>query len=138
MAFAGRDIRWKYDADGAGAGAAVVIAAAQSDGFTITVEGIDATTKDDAGVSQLLNDIGVKSWEGSVSGLMSNDTLLTLVNDAASGTALHVFELEIVGLGTARGSWLISSFSSSGAEGAEAATFECSLQSSGAITWTAV
>ncbi|PQV52893.1 putative secreted protein [Defluviimonas denitrificans] len=135
---AGRKVRIKYDSDGAGAGAAVEIARAKADSGTINNEAIDATTKDDAGVRTYLNDIGVKSMSLSCSGILSDGitTLIGLAANAGDGTALHWFELDIEGLGTFRGQFFITTFTPGGNEGAEAATFEMALESSGAIAWS--
>jgi predicted secreted protein len=137
---AGRRVRIKYDADGAGGAAAVVIARARTDSVTVTNEMIDITAKDDAGVRTLMNDIGVKSMAMSVNGVLAaapqHRTLVGLAHAAALGAALHTFEIEMEGVGTFRGLWFIASFEASGDEGANAATFTMSLESSGLITWT--
>ena len=132
-AFAGRDLRIKYDSGGG----AAVIAGAQSGSFSWSLEGIDITDKDDVGVRTMLNDIGTKALDLSVEGVMKDDTLLALAAAATTGAALHDFEVAVGALGTLAGSFFISSFENTGAEGAEATTFTCALQSAGAITYTA-
>lgn len=130
-ASAGRNMRIKYDS---GAGA-VVIAGAQTDNFTINREGIDVTDKDDAGIRTMLAEIGTWSIDANVEGVLKDDTLLALAADPAP-TALYDFEIDVSGLGTFAGEWFISNFEVSGAEGAEATTFTCALQSSGEQTYT--
>lgn len=128
---AGRALRIKYDA---GSGA-TVIAGARTDNFTINTESIDVTDKDDAGVRRLLPDIGTWSIDMSVEGVLENDTLLQLAADTTR-TALLDFEIDVAGFGTFTGSWFMSNFEASGAEGAEPTTFTANIQSSGAITYT--
>lgn len=135
-ASAGRKLRIKYDADGAGGAAAVPIAGAKTDDFSIAVEGIDITDKDDAGVRTYLNDVGSVSIDANIEGVMSDTTLMSLAASAGENSALHYFEIEVAALGTFSGEWLISQFSSSGAEGTDPTTFTCSIQSSGPITFT--
>lgn len=136
--FAGRKVRIKYDADGAGVGAAVEIARAKTDTLTINNEPIDGTSKDDAGVRTLIDDVGLKSMEMSCSGLLSDQhkTLIGLAQAAGDGTSLQWFEFDMPSVGTFRGQWFISSMALGGNDGAEGATFEASFASSGAITWT--
>lgn len=136
---AGRKVRIKYDADGAGAGVAVEIARMKTDSGTLNNEPIDITNKDDAGLRTYLNDVGAKSLDLSGDGIITDEhqTLIGLAANAGEGTALHVFELDVAGVGTFRASFFISSFEVSGAEGSEPATYSISLASSGAITWTA-
>jgi len=137
----GRAVRIRYDADGAGAGTSVEIARARQDSLTINNEMIDITTKDDTGVRTLLNDVGVKSMSMSCSGVLAaaaqHRTLTGLAQAAAAGSALHFFEIIATGVGTVRGQWFITSFEWSGEDGASPATFTMSLESSGAMTWTA-
>lgn len=130
-ASAGRNMRIKYDSGGG----AVVIAGAQTDSFTINREGIDVTDKDDAGVRTMLAEIGTWSIDANIEGVLKDDTLLALASDAAPAT-LYDFEIDVSGLGTFAGEWFISNFEVSGAEGAEATTFTCAIQSSGAQTYT--
>ena len=130
---AGRKLRIKYD-PGTGA---VVIAGAVTESISIAIETIDITDKDDAGIRTLLDDIGSKSLSLSCSGNIKDKILLELANNAGEGSTLHDFEILVGALGTFAGSFAITSFESSGGEGAEAMTFSMSLESSGAIVWTA-
>lgn len=135
-ATAGRKLRIKYDADGAGGTAAAVIAGARTDNFSIDIEGIDITDKDDAGVRTFLDDIGAKSISATVEGVLKDDTLMTLFAAATEGSALHQFDIDVSGLGTFVGQWRLSSFAPSGAEGSEPTTFTMNIESSGAITYS--
>lgn len=137
----GRAVRIKYDADGSSSNPAVVIAKAKSDEITINNEPIDTTSKDEAGIRTLLNDLGSKSMEISCSGIMTNGaqhkSLAELVTESGEGTALYTFEVEVVGVGTWRGQWFITSFKIGGEDGANHATFEMSMASAGTIAFTA-
>ena len=130
---AGRDLRIAYDADGAGSGTAAVIAGARTDSMTINNEPIDITDKDDAGVRTMLNNVATKSIEISCTGVLKNDTLITLADSAAEDAALNFFEIDVGSLRSYRGQWFISSFEVTG-EQEDAITFSMTLQSSGAIT----
>lgn len=136
-ALAGRKVRVKYDADGAGGTAAAVVAGARTDSLTINNEPIDITDKDDAGVRTMLDDVGSKSMSMSCEGVLINDTLLDIAQGATAASALHTFEFDIDGIGSFAGEWFITSFEVSGAEGTDPATFTMSVESSGAITYTA-
>ena len=110
-ALAGRALRIKYDS---GAGA-VAIVGSTSDNFTITKEGINITDKDDAGVQTFLDDaVGTWAMEGSIEGILKDDTLMALLESTTQ----------------------VTSFNPTGAEGAEAVTFTANLASSGEITYT--
>ena len=131
-AAAGRAIRIKHDPGGG----AVVIAGARTDGLTINNTSIDITDKDAAGIVLLLDDIGTKQFSLSVEGVATDSTLGDLAAAAGAGTSLHDFEVAVAALKTYSGSFFISDFEYSGAEGDEALTFTCSLTSSGTITAT--
>ncbi len=131
----GRDMRIKYDADGPGANAAVVIAGARTDTLTINNEMIDITDKDDSGVRTLLDDVGVKSMSASCTGVLKDNTLITLADSAAGSSSLHYFEIAIGTFRTYAAYFFISSFEVTG-ETAEGITFTMSLESSGAVTAT--
>lgn len=130
-AMAGRKMRVKYDSGGG----AAVIAGARTDSITINNTPIDITDKDDAGVQTLLDDIGTKGFEMSCEGVLVDDTLADLARDATEGSALHDFEFDIGTVGTYSGSFFISSFEQSGAEGDDPATFTATFTSSGAVTY---
>ncbi len=130
-AAAGRKLRIKYD-DGGGAD---VIAGAQTGSLTINNEMIDITDKDDLGIRTLLDDIGVTSIALSCDGVTKDDILAGLARGVGDGTSLNDFEIDIASLGTYSGSFFITSYADSGAEGAEAITFTCSFESSGAVTF---
>lgn len=130
---AGRDLRIKYDADGAGGTAAAVIAGARTDSLTINNTSIDITDKDDSGVQALLDDIGVQSIEISCTGVLKDATLITLADSASAGSALHYFEIAVGSLRTYAANFFITSFEVTGEQDGTI-TFSMSLVSSGAVT----
>jgi len=125
----GRDLRISYDS---GTGMAVV-AGARTDSLTFNNEAIDITDKDDAGVRTYLDDIAVKSMSLSCTGVATESTFSALAAAAASGTALHDFQVAFGSFATYAGSFFITSFEATG-EQADTVTFTMSLESSGAIT----
>lgn len=134
-AAAGRLMRVQYKAVASAAYADM--AGARTDSFTINNEHIDVTDKDDTGVVTYLDDIGRKSFEMTVEGVLTTGTFLGLAANATTSSATHLFAFDVQSLGTIAGSWVITSFEGSGADGAEPATFSMTVASSGAISWTA-
>lgn len=135
-ASAGRNLRIKYDADGAGGTAAAVIAGARTDGVTIENTFIDITDKDDAGIMDYLDDTGTQSLSLNCEGVMTDTTLLDLAKANGSGNAKNYFEVAIGSLATVAGDFLITNFSATGEDGDNPITFSCTLTSAGAMTWT--
>jgi len=132
-ALAGRNLRIKYD-DGSGA---VAMVGATSENFTITVEGINITDKDDAGVQTFISDTkGTWAMEGGIEGVLKDDTLLALIADP-TGNFSEDFEIDIAGIGTFTGQFGLTSFNPTGGMGAEAVTFTANIVSNGSITYTA-
>ena len=127
-AFTGRKLRIKRGSTN--------IAGARTDSLTINNEPIDITDKDDAGWRTMLADVGVRSVDAEVEGVLDDASLIAIA--VGSSTAiLQSWTIEIQGLGSFTGSWHLASFAITG-EQADAVTFTASIQSSGTITWTAV
>lgn len=114
---------------------ATPIAGARSDSITINAEPIDITDKDDAGWRTLLADVGVRSLEGSISGVTTDATLIAVIMGTAANL-LSNHTILITGIGTFSGDFFLSNVTLTG-EQADAVTFEATVQSSGTITWTA-
>ena len=132
--FAGRRLRLRT-----GTAANTAIAEATSTSFTINREPINVTTKGNNGVQQLLAEHGTHAIEVSMEGILVDDTLLMLAGVADSTPSAHAlatFNIDVAGQGTFAGSWFISSFEASGAEGAEAVTFSMTIMSASEITYT--
>lgn len=115
--------------------ASTAIAGALTDQLTINREHIDITDKGDSGIRTFLSEIGTFSMSMTCSGRLDGTTLLDIARDSAN--VLNSFTFDIDGVGTFSGSFGISSFEVGGEDGANAATFSATFESSGAITWTA-
>jgi predicted secreted protein len=127
-ATAGRKLRIKRGS--------TAIAGAITDNLTINNEPIDITDKDDAGWRTLLADVGVRSVDASVEGILIDSTLIAVSLGAASGL-LSAHTIEIDGIGSFTGDFYLQSLEISG-EQADATKFTASIQSSGTITFTPV
>jgi len=112
------------------------IVGATTDSLTINAEPIDITDKDDAGWRTLLADVGVRSLEGSISGVTKDATLIGVIMGTASAL-LSSHTILISGIGTFAGNFFLSNVSPTG-EQAGAVTFTATVVSSGVITWTPV
>lgn len=134
MASAGRDLRIKYSSDGGTT--FVAVAGARTDKFTINREGIDITSKDDAGVRTMLAETGTFSVDASIEGVLEDDTILDLAIDPTQ-TTLFDFQIDVSGIGTITGEWYLGNFELTGEYGANAVTFTANLQSSGTMTYAA-
>jgi TP901-1 family phage major tail protein len=110
------------------------IAGARSDSITINNEPIDITDKDDAGWRTMLADVGVRSIDCEVEGILTDSTFLALAVGTASAL-LEAYTLEIDSIGDFTGNFYLASFAVTG-EQADATTFTASIQSSGTITFT--
>lgn len=125
-AIAGRKVRIKRGS--------TAIAGARSDSITINNEPIDITDKDATGWRTYLADVGVRSIDCEVEGVIQNSTFLALAVGAGS-SLLESYTLEVLGIGSFTGNFYLASFAITG-EQADAATFTASIQSSGTITFT--
>jgi predicted secreted protein len=111
------------------------VAGAQTDELVINREHIDITNKDDAGVRKLLSEIGLISMSMTCSGILTDDALIDWASDGTD--VLKNMAFVVTGIGTYAGSFGIASFTQGGNDGAEAATFQATFESAGAITFTA-
>lgn len=128
---AGRALLIEYDP---GAGAVAIVG--QTTGtITVNREPIDITTKTDAGIRTLLEDIGTFGVDIAMEGIMK-DTVLAVLGFDEAPTALYDFEVTVGNLGTLTGSWFLGNFEITGEDGANAITFSTTLMSSGAVTFT--
>lgn len=112
----------------------VAVAGARTDNLTINNEPIDITDKDDAGWRTMLADVGVRSIDAEVEGVLIDSTLIAIAVGTAS-SLLASYTLEIDGIGDFSGSFYLASFAITG-EQADTVTFTASIQSSGTITFT--
>ena len=126
-ALAGRKVRVQI--------ATTDVAGAQTDELVVNREHIDITDKDDAGVRKLLDEIGVISLSLTCSGILKSNALATWSSNPTD--VLKTMTFVVTGIGTYSGQFGIASFTAGGNDGAEAATFQATFESAGAITFTA-
>jgi predicted secreted protein len=134
-AIPGRDMRIFYVAP-PGTGPGVVIAGARSDGLDWAMGYPDITDKDDDGVRRYLATLSSYAVSGTVEGVLKGVQLIDLIKDPAA-SALHTFVMQIPGIGSWRGTFVITAFSHQGENGDDPATFSMTIESSGVVTWTA-
>lgn len=125
-AISGRKVRIKRGS--------TAIAGARSDSITINNEPIDITEKDSAGWRTYLADVGVRSIDCEVEGILEDSTFLALAVGTAS-SLLEAYTLEVDTIGDFSGNFYLASFAVTG-EQADATTFTATIQSSGTITFT--
>lgn len=112
---------------------ATVVAAIRTKTAAINNEPVDITSDDDNGFRTMLADPGTKSLDLTVEGVMKDAALLAVAMSTTD--ILEGFSLLFPTIGTIAGDFVVTSFET-GAPYNEAATFSCSLQSSGAFTFT--
>jgi predicted secreted protein len=125
-AISGRKVRIKRGS--------TAVAGARADSLTINNEPIDITEKDSNGWRTYLADVGVRSIDAEVEGILEDSTFLALAVGTASAL-LESYTLEVDTIGDFTGNFYLASFAVTG-EQADATTFTASIQSSGTITFT--
>lgn len=130
---AGRKVLVKYSADNV---TYTAVAGGTSAELNVNAEPIDITDKSDAGIRQLLDDVGTHSLSLSMEGVLLDDTLILLMEAPGTGSSLHYFEFEIGSIGDFTGQWFITNFKVEGQDGANAARFSLTAESAGAIAYT--
>lgn len=114
---------------------ATAIAGARADNLSINNEPIDITDKDDTGWRTMLADVGARSLDADLEGVLTDSTIIAVAMGAGSGL-LAAYTVEVLGIGSFTGDWFLSSMTLGG-EMADAVTFTANIQSSGTITFTA-
>lgn len=121
-------------------GTATTVAGLRSTSITMNDEAVDVTTKDDAGVRQLLAGGGVQSFSASGSGVFTD-----AVSEAAVRTSYEAqrtagtftdFDIIVPDFGTFAGPMMISSIEYAGEYNGEV-TYTISLESAGTFAFTA-
>jgi TP901-1 family phage major tail protein len=112
------------------------VAGLRSTSFVYNSEIVDVTTKDSAGVRELLAGAGIRSLSVSAAGLFTDAAVEETVRGyAAAGTA-NIFSLFLPNNDTIEASFIIASYERSGEyNGAEEVSI--TLEASGTITYTA-
>lgn len=111
------------------------IAAMRSTSFTVNGETVDVTTKDSAGMRELLAAAGVASLSISASGILSANAQATDFVAAVVARSLATYELTFDNGDKISGLFQVTSFQASGDYNGEQ-TYSASLESSGALTVT--
>lgn len=133
----GRDLVIKLG-DGASPETFNTIGGATSGTITANNNTVDITSKDDAGVRNLLEGLFGKAFTVSLSGFFSDDTHIgTLRTNMLAGTETN-FQVVIPGSssnGTYEGPFIITSLEETG-EVEGAVQYSVTMESSGAVTFT--
>ena len=111
----------------------VAIASVRSKTITINNEQIDITTDDSDAWRTLLEEPSVRSVDLSVSGVTDDDDLMSAIMIGTSSVVHEFVEIDYNSEFTLTGKFALNNLTYTG-EHADAATFEASLQSSGAVT----
>ena len=122
--------------DGASAEAFTTLAGMTSTSMTINNNAVDITTKDSAHARTLLSNGGVKSMSISASGVFTDAAVEDTLRTNATANTLNNYEIVFGNGDKYAGAFLITSYGRSGDTDA-AETFDCTLESSGALTFTA-
>lgn len=140
MSFAGRTLLLAHEAS-PGGGTYTTIAGSRNHTVTMNGATVDTTTKDDAGIRQLLNAKTLNSVTFTIDGLAKDSATLKFLRDNCdAGTALN-YRMTTAGDSTAgvtyTGAFHVTSFEERGAhDGAQ--EFAATLESSGAVTIAAL
>lgn len=115
---------------------AVLVAGGREHGIKINNEPLDGTDKNSAGWRELVGDVSLRSVDIDFSGLWNDATLLQAALASNAATLLSNYEIRIQNVGTISGSFFLASVEI-GSPHDDLIEASGSLQSSGAITWTA-
>lgn len=134
----GRDVLLKYNTTGS---TFANIGGARTVTSTINNTPVDVTNADDAGVRKLLEGAGVNSISIKCQGVYMDSSVDAAINTAAMTNVHKKFQLVYPGVGTnaagtLEGMFMIASLEKTGAYN-EGATYNLTLESAGAITFTA-
>ncbi len=108
----------------------------RSNSFSMNNETIDITSKSSNNMRELLSGGGVQSFSTSGSGVFMDDTTFTNVEGLARSKALHKWQIVVPDFGTYEAEFQVTSLEFSGEHNGEV-TYSISLESSGAVTFTA-
>ena len=138
MSLQGRLVLLKMG-DAASPEAFTTVAGLQDTSIAMNATAVDVTSKDDAGVRQLLAGKILQSFSVSGGGVSKDSAILNTLRDAALAGTHHNFQVVVPGTsvagGTYEGSFRITAFEESGAHDG-AAQFTATLESAGAVTFT--
>lgn len=104
--------------------------------ITQNEEAVDVTTLDDAGIRKLLPNGGIQSFSVSGSGVFTDAASETTLEGAFGASDFHNFQIVVPDFGTYEGEFMVASMAYSG-EYNGTVTYDITLESSGAVTFTA-
>lgn len=140
MAYLGSSLILQQEVTPAG-GTYATIGGMQNHTIDINNAIVDVTTKDSAGVRQLLNAKALQSISISGDGVVKDDATLKKLRDSALASTQYNFRLTTCGDSTAAvtftGAFTITNFKEDGKYDAES-RFSCTLESAGTITVASV
>lgn len=135
-AYKGRDFVLQMGDGATGTENFATVGALRTSSLSINNNPVDISNVSSNGWQEMLADAGTQSVEISADGVVSNAAQFATFEAAAHGRTTHNYKL-VSGNGVERtGSFVISSYSESGAHG-DAVTFNVTLQSNGDVTRTA-
>lgn len=135
----GKDVLLKISDDGTSGGTMVTVAGIRTAGVTFNGSAADISSADSSGRwRELLADTGLRSFSLSGSGVFDDDAAVEDMRGHFMGAteSLAYAQIIIPDWGTIECAVHINSFSLTG-EHEEAVAFEVSMESAGAVTWTA-
>ena len=131
----GRDLLLKMG-DGGGTEVFTTIAGCRTTSMSLSNNPVDVSTKDSAGVQEMLADAGVQSMTISIDGLFTDSAYEETFRAAAFARTAHNFQLVFDNGDDYVASFVIQDYSRSGGHD-DAEAFSATLVRSGAGTYTA-
>lgn len=114
----------------------VTIGGLRSTSITLNDEAVDVTNKDSSGNRTLLADGGVFSLSVSGSGVFTDTAAEETLRAAMNASTFKNFQVIVPDFGTYQGAFMVASLEYAGEFNGEV-TYSVTLESSGAITYTA-
>lgn len=135
----GSELLLKIGADNSAAASSdtyTTVGGLRSTSISMNEEPVDVTTKDSAGIRELLANGGVQSFSVSGSGVFTDAASEGTLRTAFGASAFNNFEIVVPGLGTYQGKFMVGSLEYAGEYNGEA-TYSVTLENSGSVTFTA-
>lgn len=133
----GRDMLLKVGDGATPTEAFTTVAGIRTKSFSINNESVDVTTGDSGTWRELLEGAGIKSASLSGDGVFTDNTTGETVRAAMFNGTIKNWTVLIPGFGTIKGKFQLSQCEYSGVHNGEV-TYKISLDSAGALTWTAL
>ena len=117
-------------------GSKQTVAGLRSTTLTLNDEAVDITNKDSGSFRELLPAGGIQSMSITASGVFTDSTAETTLRSAYGTSTFKSYNVIVPDLGTYAGTFMIASLEYAGEYNGEA-TYSVTLESSGAVTFTA-